>query len=158
MSCNRLATMGTNTFLKLIVHMANEANFLFPDCSLFTMKNQIIFKTCLCKSSISHHSSLCCIFFPLVHPFASSVPQEVPSKNTHEKWQNCIFCLTSVKPDPDFIFSSWFLALQKQGALEGTLGHWSCQSAAHPTERTVLSRMTQPNGKNWTCTNSKGGI
>lgn len=86
--------------------MANEANFLFPDCSLFTIKNQIIFKTCLCKRSISHHSSLHCIFFPLVHPFASSVPQRAPSKNIHEKWQYCIFCLTSVKPDPVFCLTS----------------------------------------------------
>ena len=44
---------------------------------------------------------------------------------------------------------SWFLDLQKQGALEGILGHLSCQTVPSPNERTVTPRRTQHNSKNW---------
>lgn len=149
--------MGINKFLKYGLHGKRSQFHISRAVSVYH-KKQIIFKTCLCKRSISHHFSLCFPFFPLVHPFASPVPQKLPSKNIYEKWQNCLFCLISVKSNADFISVSWFLALQKQGALEGILGPLSCRSSAHPSERTLTLRMTQPKSKNGICTHSKGRI
>lgn len=102
MSCNSLAYNGDKYVFLIMVYTENEANFIFPEWSLFTIKKQIIFKTRLCKRTISYHFSLRFPFFPLVHPFASSVPQKLPSKNIYEKWQNCLFCLISVKSNADF--------------------------------------------------------